>query len=134
MIIFCTGYLDLNFYLDTDKDATTRNEGATLTCRASIEFPPFTMLSLIKNRQTVATSSGGMLEINTKTVNANPFGVYTCRLNASGKIFEETTFLKEQGLQPVGIVGQSINNLIICDHKLCSLYQADDREGQSKDL
>ena len=99
---------------------------ATLTCRASIEFPPFSMLSLIKNGQTVATSSSGMLQITTKSVNANPFGVHTCRSNASGEMFEEETFLKEQGLQPVGIVGQNINNLIICDHKICSLYQAND--------
>ena len=49
--------------------------------------------------------------------------IATCRLNASGEMFEEETFLKEQ---PVGVVGQSINNLIICDHKICSLYQAND--------
>ena len=73
------------------------NEGATLTCRASIEFPPFSMLSLIKNRHTVATSSSGMLQTNTKSVNANPFGLYDCHLNASGAIFKKSFFLEEQG-------------------------------------
>ena len=86
--------------MDTDKKVTTREEGATLTCRASIEFPAFSMLSLIKNRQTVATSLSGILHmhINTVSVSDNPFGLYICRLNASGFIFEESTFLKEQGL------------------------------------
>ena len=88
----------MELYLDADKKAATRNEGSTLTCQASIEFPPFSMLSRIKNGQTVATSSSGMLEIDTKSVSANPFGVYICLLNASGEIFEESAFLKEQGL------------------------------------
>ena len=56
--------LDLTFDLDVDKIATTRDEGATLTCRASIEFPPFSMLSLIKNGQMVATSINSSLQIN----------------------------------------------------------------------
>ena len=85
--------------MDANKQATTRDNGATLTCRASIDFPPFSLLSLIKNGQTVATSSfSGLLEINTKSVSANPFGLYICQLNASGEVFEESTFLKEQGL------------------------------------
>ena len=87
----------MDLYFNTDKNTTTRDEGATLTCRASIGFPPFSHLSLIKNQQTVATSSTGMLQINTKSVHANPFGSYICQLNASGQIFEESTFVKEQG-------------------------------------
>ena len=98
--------------MDTDKSATTRDDGATLTCRASIDFPPFSMLSLIKNGQTVATSLSGMLEINSRSVNANPFGLYNCQLNASGEIFEESTFLKEQGLQPVCC--DKIKSFIMC--------------------
>ena len=84
--------------MDADKQATTRDNGATLTCQASIDFPPFSLLSLIKNGQTVATSSSELLEIDTKSVSANPFGLYICQLNASGEVFEESTFLKEQGL------------------------------------
>ncbi len=91
----------MDLYFDIDKNVTTPDEGATLTCQASIEFPPFSVLSLIKNQRTVATSSHGMLWINTKSVNANPFGLYICQLNASGEIFEESTFLNEQGLHPV---------------------------------
>ena len=71
----------------------------------------------------MATSSHGMLEINTKTVNANPFGVYTCQQNVSGKIFEKTAFLKEQGLQPVGVIRHNCTQIIlslICDLKICS--------------
>jgi hypothetical protein len=90
----------VDLYFDTDKNITTLDEGATLTCQASIEFPPFSVLSLIKNQRTVATSSHGMLQINTKSVQANRFGLYICQLNASGEIFEESTFLKEQGLHP----------------------------------
>ena len=71
------------------------------------------MLSLIKNGQIVATSSRGMLEINSKNVNTNPFGVYTCQLNVSGEIFEETAFLKEQGLQPVGVVRHNYTQIIL---------------------
>ena len=88
--------LVFDFYTDK-KAATTKDEGASLTCRASIEFPPFSMLSLIKNGQTVATSSSGLLQISTKSVNANPFGVYTCQLNASREIFQKCIELKEQG-------------------------------------
>ena len=78
--------------------ATIKNEGATLTCRGRIQFPAFTMLSLIKNRQVAATSLNGIVQINTKSVSAIPFGLYVCQLNASGMIFDETSFLKEQGL------------------------------------
>ena len=85
------------FDLDADKKATTKDDGATLTCRASIEFPPFSMLSLIKNRQTVAASSDGMLQINIKSVSANPFGLYTCQLNASGELLHKSIQLKERG-------------------------------------
>ena len=87
----------MDLYFNTDKNTTTRDEGATLTCRASIGFPPFSKLSLIKNQQTVAASLNGMLQMNTKSINANPFGLYICQLNASGEIFEESIFLKEQG-------------------------------------
>ena len=78
--------------------AAIKNEGATLTCRGRIQFPAFTMLSFIKNRQVVATSLNGIVQINTKSVSAIPFGLYVCQLNASGMIFDETSFLKEQGL------------------------------------
>ena len=99
MIYFYTlWHVDLELYLDTDVRAAIKNEGATLTCRASIQFPPFTMLSLIKNRQIVATSLSGIIQINTKRIIANPFGLYVCRLNATGVIFEETSLLMEQGL------------------------------------
>ena len=87
----------MDFYFNTDKNTTTRDEGATLTCRASIGFPPFSKLTLIKNQQTVANSLNGMLQINTKSVHANPFVSYICQLNASGEIFEESTLVKEQG-------------------------------------
>ena len=90
-------FIALRFDLNSDKKAATRDKGATLTCRASIEFPPFSMLSLIKNGQTVAISSSGLLQISTKSVNANPFGVYTCQLNASGEIFHKFIELKEKG-------------------------------------
>ena len=73
------------------------DDGATLTCRASIEFPPFSMLSLIKNGQTVATSTSGLLQIDSKSVKANPFGLYICQLNASGVTLQKSSVLKERG-------------------------------------
>ena len=76
----------------------TRDAGASLTCRASIAFPQFSKLSLIKNGQTVATSTSELLEIDTKGVVANPFGLYVCQLNASGAIFQKSYFLDEQGI------------------------------------
>ena len=88
----------LTFNSDAESRAATRDKGATLNCQASIEFPPFSMLSLVKNGQTVATSSSGMLQTNTKSVNANPFGLYDCHLNASGAIFKKSYFLEEQGI------------------------------------
>ena len=91
--------LDLTFNLDSDKQAATRNDGAILTCRASIQFPPFSMLSFIKNGQKVATSPSGSLQIDTRNVNVNPFGLYTCQLNASGDIFQQSYLLKEKGIK-----------------------------------
>ena len=77
--------------------AALKNEGSTITCQASIGFPPFTMLSLIKNGQAVVMSLNGTIQINSKIVIVNPFGLYICQLNASGEIFEEALLLKEQG-------------------------------------
>ena len=45
----------------------------------------------------MTTSTSGQLQIDTKTVNANPFGLYICQLNASGVTFNKTIFIKEQG-------------------------------------
>ena len=90
----CLGLLIMMY---SDKKATTMNEGATLTCRASIEFPPFSMLSLTKNRQTLSSSTNGSLQIETRSVDANMFGLYTCQLNASGVIFQKSYVLMEQG-------------------------------------
>ena len=105
-------FLGLMFDLNADKKATNMNEGASLTCRASIEFPPFSMLSLIKNGQTVATSSGGMLQINSKNVNANPFGVYTCQLNASGELLNKTIQIKERGTGSY-TYNRNLNNYVL---------------------
>ena len=100
----------MDFYFNTDKNTTTRDEGATLVCQASIGFPPFSKLSLIKNQQKVVNSLNGTLQINTKDIHANPFGLYICQLNASGEIFEESIFVKEQGLHP--------SCLLTCELKL----------------
>jgi hypothetical protein len=90
---------DLTFDLYTNKEATTRDKGATLTCRASIGFPPFSTLSLIKNGRTLSSSTNpGSIQIDTRNVDINRFGVYTCQLNASGVIFQKIHFLKEQGI------------------------------------
>jgi hypothetical protein len=92
--------LDLIFDLDTNKKATTMDKGATLTCQASIEFPPFSMLSFIKNGRTLPSSSTnpGSIQIDTKSVDINQFGLYTCQLNASGVTFQKSYILKEQGI------------------------------------
>ena len=88
--------IGLTFDLDSDKAAAHRDDCATLSCRASIGFPPFSTISFIKDGETVATSTSGQLQIDTKSVNANPFGLYICQLNASGVTFNKTVFVKEQ--------------------------------------
>ena len=88
----------LTFNLDADKQSATRSDGATLTCGASIEFPSLSMLSFIKNGVTVATTTDGLLQLNTMTVDGNPFGLHICQLNASGVTFQKSVFLKEQGI------------------------------------
>ena len=93
----------LIFSLDADKQTATRSDGATLTCSASIEFPPLSMLSFIKNGVTVATTTSGLLQLNTKTIYRNPFGLHICQLNASGVTFQKSVFLKEQGTLTVKI-------------------------------
>ena len=93
-------HIDLAFNLDSNKKVVARNDhdGATLACRASIEFPPFSMLSLIKNGQALSSSTNGSLQIDTRlNVDINQFGLYTCQLNASGVIFQKSYILKEQG-------------------------------------
>ena len=97
MIIFFILNLGLAFDLDSDKESAYKDDGATLTCRASIGFPPFSTISFIKNGETVATSTSGQLQIDTKSVNANPFGLYICQLNASGVTFNKTIAIIEQG-------------------------------------
>ena len=72
-------------------------EGAILICQASIEFPPFSMLSFIKNGQTLSSSINGSLQIDTRGVDTNVFGLYTCQLNVSGVILQKSYVLKEQG-------------------------------------
>ena len=81
-----------------NKEATSSDDGATVTCEASIQFPPFSMLSFIKNGETVATSTDGLLQVETKSVKTNPFGLYTCQLNASGEMFHKSIVLKDRGI------------------------------------
>ena len=89
--------LGLQFVLDSDKKAITMNEGATLICQASIEFPPFSMLSLIKNGQMLSSTTNGSLQVDTSgNVDTNTYGLYTCQLNASGVVFQKSYILKEQ--------------------------------------
>ena len=96
-------FIGLTFDLDSDKESAHRDDGATLTCMASIRFPPFSMILFIKDGETVATSTSGQLQIDTKSVNANPFGLYICQLNASGVTFNRTIFIKERGNYIVAI-------------------------------
>ena len=80
--------------------AKNDHKGATLTCQASIEFPPFSSLSLIKNGQILSSTVNGSLQITTKEVDGNPFGLYSCQLNttAAGVKFQRSYLLKEQGI------------------------------------
>ena len=83
--------------LTADKRTAHKDEGTVLTCKASIGFPPFSTISFIKNGKMVATSTSGLLEIDTKTVSANPFGVYICQLNASNIVYNKSIGIKETG-------------------------------------
>ena len=55
------------------------------------------MLFFIKNGQTLSSSINGSLQIDTRSVDTNQFGLYTCQLNASGVTFQKLYILKEQG-------------------------------------
>ena len=84
--------------MTADKKAASRNEGASINCEASLQFPPFSMLSFIKNGFTVADTTSGQLQIEIKSIHANPFGLYICQLNASGEMFRKSIPFKEQGI------------------------------------
>lgn len=90
--------------MSADKQAIARGDGAALTCSASIQYPPFSMLSFIKNGQTVATSQRRVLQIDTKTIHVTPFGLHICQLNASGVTLQKSVFLKEQGMHSATFV------------------------------
>ena len=94
---FLIQFSGLTFSVSADKKAASRNDGATITCEASLQFPPFSMLSFVKNGLTVASTTSGQLQIEIKSVNANPFGLYICQLNASGQMFQKSITLNEQG-------------------------------------
>ena len=47
----------------------------------------------------MATSTSGLVQIDSKTIiDANPFGLYICQLNASDVTFQRSVLLKEQGI------------------------------------
>ena len=54
--------------------------------------------SLRIDQVTVATTTDGLLQLNTMTVNGNPFGLHICQLNTSGVTFQKQVFIKEQGI------------------------------------
>lgn len=88
---------DLIFSVSADKEAVSGDDGATVACEASIRFPPFSMLSFVKNGETVATSTGELLKVETMNVKATPFGLYTCQLNTSAGMFQKSIVIKERG-------------------------------------
>ena len=45
----------------------------------------------------MATSTDGLLQVETRSAKANPFGLYTCQLNASGEMFQKSFVIKERG-------------------------------------
>ena len=75
------------------------------------------MLSFIKNGQTLSSSINGSLQIDTRSVDTNQFGLYTCQLNASGVTFQKLYILKEQGTLIIDafliITVMMLNSLII---------------------
>ena len=94
---FFFSIVELTFVLTADKRVAHNDEGAMLTCKTNIKFPPFSMISFIKNGERVATSTSGLLQVDTKRVNANPFGIYICQLNASNVIYNKSISIKETG-------------------------------------
>ena len=88
----------LSFSFDTDKPSITQEETATITCSASIKYPPLTTISLVKDGVQLAMTSEEVLHFNTKDVNVNLFGGYRCIMDASGVVLQREILLKEKGI------------------------------------
>ena len=88
----------LSFSLVTDKQSITQEETATITCSASIKYPPLTSISLAKDGVQLAMTSEEVIHFDTKDVNLNTFGVYTCIMDASGTELQRNILLREKGI------------------------------------
>ena len=88
----------LSYSFDTDKPSITQEETATITCSASIKYPPLTTISLVKDGVQLAMTSEEVLHFNTKDVNVNLFGGYRCIMDASGVVLQREILLKEKGI------------------------------------
>ena len=103
LLYICMSFLHnisdmLSFSLEMDRPSITQEESATITCSASIKYPPLTSISLVKDEVQLAMTSEKMLNFNSKDVSVNVFGTYVCILDASGVELQKKIILKEKGI------------------------------------
>ncbi len=85
----------------TSKKSLFSDEVASLTCSATIRYPPLTSISILKNNITVSTTSDGILTVSTDHLGVSPYGLYQCILNATGVTFSLDLMIKDKGIMCV---------------------------------
>ena len=95
----CPYYTDsLNHSFTTSKKSLSSDEVASLTCSATIRYPPLTSISILKNNITVSTTSDSTLTVSTDHLGVSPYGLYQCILNATGVTFSLDLMIKDEGI------------------------------------
>ena len=94
MTDFRIHYADsLNHSFSADNDDLFSNEVALLRCSATTRYPPLSSISIVKNNITLQTTTGTTLSVRT-----GAFGLYQCRVNATGVLFLLGVMIKEKGV------------------------------------
>ncbi len=87
----------LNHSFTTSKKSLSPDEVASLTCSATIRYPPLTSISILKNNITVSTTPDSTLTVSTDHLGVSPYGLYQCILNATGVTFSLDLMIKDEG-------------------------------------
>ena len=91
-----TDSLDHSF--SADRNVLFSSEAALLRCSATIRYPPLSSISIVKNNITLQTTTGTTLSVRT-----GAFGLYQCRVNATGVIFLLEMMIKEKGVHGLNL-------------------------------
>ena len=85
--------VSLDHSFSANKNALFSSEVALLRCSATIRYPPLSSISIVKNNITLQTTTGTTLSVRT-----GAFGLYQCRVNATGVLFLLEVIIKEKGV------------------------------------